>query len=85
MDFYHKEPLDSMFKNPECIAPGEGREQISRKNAILDKSDFEKLKDEYYALRGWDNETGFQTYAKLRELDLEDIAQYLNNLGLLKD
>ena len=84
MDFYHNEPLDSMFKNPECIAPGKGRDRISRKGAILDKNDFEKLKDEYYALRGWDTETGFQTYAKLKELDMEDIAVSLDRLGLLR-
>ena len=54
MDFYHREPLESMFKNPDCIAPGKDRKQISRKGAVLDKKDFEKLKDEYYSLRGWD-------------------------------
>ena len=84
MDFYHEEPLGSMFKNPECIAPGKGREQISRKGAILGKNVFEKLKDEYYTLRGWDQETGFQTYAKLKELDMEDIAATLDKLGFLR-
>lgn len=83
MDFYHEEPLDSMFKNPECIAPGKGRERISRKGCILDKNDFERLKEEYYALRGWDIETGLQTYPRLKELDLEDIAGDLDQLGLL--
>ena len=84
MDFYHEEPLGSMFKNPECIAPGKDREHISRKGAILHKNDFEKLKDEYYTLRGWDIDTGFQTYWKLKELDMEDIALNLDKLGLLK-
>ncbi|MGD9162255.1 MAG: aldehyde ferredoxin oxidoreductase N-terminal domain-containing protein [Desulfobacteraceae bacterium] len=83
MDFYHEEPLGSMFKNPECIAPGKEKEQISRKGYILDRNDFEKLKSEYYILRGWDVETGFQTYAKLKELDMEDIALNLDKLGLL--
>ena len=84
MDFYHEEPLDSMFKNPECIAPGKERELISRKGYILDRNSFEKLKDEYYLLRGWDAETGFQTSAKLKELDMEDIALGLDKLGLLR-
>ena len=43
----------------------------------------EKLKDEYYSLRGWDIETGFQTYEKLKELDMEDIAVNLSELGFL--
>jgi len=84
MDYYHAEPLDSMFKNPECIAPGKDREQISRKGAILDKDDFEQLKNEYYSLRRWDIETGFQTLTGLKELDMEDIAQDLDKLGLLR-
>lgn len=83
MEYYHEEPLEGMFKNPECIAPGKGRDPISRKGAILDKDDFEKLKDEYYVLRGWDVKTGLQTYAKLKELDLEDIAMSLDKIGLL--
>jgi aldehyde:ferredoxin oxidoreductase len=84
MDFYHEEPLGSMFKNPECIAPGKEKEQISRKGYILDRSDFEKLRDEYYLLRGWDVETGFQTITKLKELDMEDIALGLDKLELLR-
>lgn len=84
MDFYHTESLESMFKNPDCIAPGKNKDQISRKGSVLDKEDFEKLKDEYYSLRGWDIETGFQTLEKLKELDLEDIARELDRMGLLR-
>jgi len=73
-----------MFKNPECIAPRKGKVQISRKGAIVDKNDFEKLKDKYYTLRGWDLETGFQTLNKLKELEMENIAQDLDKLGLLR-
>jgi aldehyde:ferredoxin oxidoreductase len=32
------------------------------------------LKQEYYALRGWDVATGLPTAAKLQELHLGDIA-----------
>jgi len=38
---------------------------------------FEKMKDEYYQLRGWDVATGLQTKTKLKELGLQDIAQDL--------
>lgn len=84
MDYYHTEPLDNMFKNPDCIAPGGDKEQISRKGAILDRDNFEKLKSEYYSLRGWDVETGFQTMAKLKEMDMDDIAHELNTLSFLR-
>ncbi len=83
MDYYHTEPLESMFKNPDCIAPGKDKDIISRKGAVLDKDAFEKLKDEYYTLRGWDVKTGLQTYDRLRELDMEDIAVSLGKLGCI--
>jgi aldehyde:ferredoxin oxidoreductase len=37
----------------------------------LSQISFEKMKDEYYALRGWDRATGSPTNIKLRELELE--------------
>lgn len=42
--------------------------------AVLEKDKFEKMKDEYYQLRGWDSQTGIPTREKLVELGLEDIA-----------
>jgi aldehyde:ferredoxin oxidoreductase len=43
--------------------------------AVVDREKFEKMKDEYYQLRGWDVESGLQTKAKLMELGLEDIIK----------
>jgi len=40
--------------------------------AVLDKSKFEEMKDEYYMLRGWDKKTGAPTIEKLSELGLND-------------
>ena len=40
--------------------------------AVLDKSKFEGMKDEYYMLRGWDKKTGAPTQDKLAELGLAD-------------
>ncbi|MFC2072932.1 aldehyde ferredoxin oxidoreductase N-terminal domain-containing protein [Chloroflexota bacterium] len=45
----------------------------------------EKLKDEYYALRGWDITSGWQTMATLRELRLEDIARELEQRELIAE
>jgi aldehyde:ferredoxin oxidoreductase len=41
----------------------------------------EPLLDEYYALRGWDVQTGIPTRAKLLELGLEDVADRLGIEG----
>jgi aldehyde:ferredoxin oxidoreductase len=38
--------------------------------AVMDKAKFEKMKDEYYTLRGWDLKTGVPTPEKLAELRL---------------
>ena len=49
----------------------------------MDRDEFEKMKDEYYGLRGWDVQTGLQTRASLKALDLEDVAKDLGQRGLL--
>lgn len=46
--------------------------------AILDRKEFEGMKDDYYRLRGWDIETGIPTGEKLVELGLEDVAGQTN-------
>ena len=45
------------------------------KGAVLDKAQFEKMKDEYYTLRGWDLKTGAPTAEKLTELGLGAAAK----------
>jgi aldehyde:ferredoxin oxidoreductase len=84
MDYLYKEPLGSVFFNPECLVPGKGGQPETRKTAVIERDAFETLKDEYYALRGWDVETGFQTREKLAELGLSDIAVGLDGMGLVK-
>ncbi|MBU4002568.1 MAG: hypothetical protein KKB94_09660, partial [Proteobacteria bacterium] len=69
--------------NPRGIAPGENGEIINRKNATLDKTKFEEMKKEFYGLRGWDQESGLQTKAKLEALDLKDVAEALERQGLV--
>ena len=43
----------------------------------IDPGEFEKLKDRYYKLRGWDVSTGVPTRAKLEELGMKDVADRL--------
>jgi aldehyde:ferredoxin oxidoreductase len=50
---------------------------------VLDRQKFERMKDEFYALRGWDVATGLQTKAKLEELGLRDVIADLEPKGLV--
>ena len=76
-------PLGEDTFNPECLAPGKEGEIISRKGAVVDREKFERMKDEYYQLRGWDVASGLQTKAQLEGLGLQDIAEDLGQRGLV--
>jgi aldehyde:ferredoxin oxidoreductase len=84
LDYLHEEPLQFVFFNPDCIVPGKNGEVVSRKGARLERADFENLKSEYYELRGWDIESGLPTEARLKELELGDVATDLKTRGLLR-
>jgi aldehyde:ferredoxin oxidoreductase len=71
--------------NPDLEFPGPGDQIITRKGKILDRKDFERMKDEYYLLRGWDVETGLQKKEKLDELGLSFVCSELGKRGLLKN
>ncbi|MCX8043812.1 MAG: hypothetical protein N3B18_06780 [Desulfobacterota bacterium] len=55
-----EEPPADIFDiyNPERLLPGSGHELISLKMKALDRNDAAAIMDEYYALRGWDVQTG---------------------------
>jgi len=53
------------------------------KGAVLSRDTIERLLDEYYELRGWEQTTGLPTREKLIELGLHDIADELLKLGKL--
>jgi len=61
---------DFFFKVPVADGPQEGRK--------LDRKKFEKMKDEYYRLRGWDVETGLPKRRTLEELGMMEVADYLD-------
>jgi aldehyde:ferredoxin oxidoreductase len=84
LDYHHEEPIQYLRFNRKCEVPGRNGEIKSRKGAVIDREEFEKMKNEYYELRGWDVESGLQTRAKLKELQLEDIAGDMDKRGLLK-
>lgn len=69
--------------NPDSIVPGRNGETFSRKGMVVDREPFERMKDEYYEIRGWDVRTGLQKRAWLEELGLGDVAAELEKQGLL--
>lgn len=84
MDYLHEEPLQEVFFNPDCLVPGKDGEVVSRKGLRIERADFEKLKSEYYELRGWEVNSGLQTEARLRDLALSDVAADLKQRNLLR-
>jgi aldehyde:ferredoxin oxidoreductase len=64
--------------------PGKDGKIISRKGAVFDRDQFNKMLGEFYDLRGWDRETGLQKKDKLEEMGLGDVAQDLAARDLVK-
>lgn len=79
----HTQPIEFEFANENLLIPGKDGEIISRKGEVLDKDKFEKMKDEFYSLRGWDVATGLQTRTKLQKLNLQDVTKDLESRGLV--
>ena len=84
-DVWFTTPLKGDPINPDCLVPGKDGQPISRRGAVVDRTEFERTREEYYQLRRWDTATGFPTRATLRELDLDDLAAELAPEGLPKD
>jgi aldehyde:ferredoxin oxidoreductase len=84
LEHNHEEPLEEVYWSAECLVPGKNGRVDSRKGAVVAKEDFEKLKDDYYQLRGWDVASGLPARAKLEELGLHDLCEPLEQGGLLK-
>lgn len=73
-DHWHTAPLKFDLTNPDLLLPGRGNEAVSMKGRMVDRSQFEAMKREYYALRGWEPDTGQPTASTLRALGLADVA-----------
>jgi aldehyde:ferredoxin oxidoreductase len=80
-DLCFSDPLQFDNQNPDCLMPGKDGEIISRKGAVLERKEFERMRDEYYALRQWDLDTGFQTRQFLEALNLSDVVEDLEKRG----
>jgi aldehyde:ferredoxin oxidoreductase len=77
-EFEYTEPISPKpGSDPERRVPGKAGEIMSKLGAVVDREEFEKMKEEYYQLRGWDPKTGLQKKDTLRKLDLGDIIKSL--------
>ncbi|MFO8010816.1 MAG: aldehyde ferredoxin oxidoreductase N-terminal domain-containing protein [Dehalococcoidia bacterium] len=80
---WHTDPLEGHVLDADCIVPDKNGQIVTRKGAVIDRQEFERLKSELYELRGWDAETGLQTYEILEQMDLSEVAYDLQQRGLL--
>ena len=82
-EFVFSTPMKFQFVNPELLVPGPGGKPASRKGMVLGRQEFERMKGEYYELRGWDVPGGKQTRSLLENLGLGQVADELERRGLL--
>lgn len=59
-EFNFEDPVEEIYLNPDVIVPGPGKEVISRKGKILDRKTYDRMRKEFYKIRGWDPESGLQ-------------------------
>ena len=69
--------------DPDCLVPGKNGEPVSRVGSVVDRQEFERMKDQYYRIRRWNIATGLQTRRTLESLGLKDVADDLEQRGLL--
>ena len=83
-EFCFTTPVKDAFLNPDLLVPGSDKQPVSRKDSVIDRQQFESMKDEYYRLRGWDVDSGLQKESTLCELGLEDVAFELRQGNLVR-
>jgi aldehyde:ferredoxin oxidoreductase len=84
MDATYNIPIGPARFNAECIVPGADGKPVSMVGNKINYDEFEQVKSEYYALRGWDAASGYQTVRGLKDLGLPDVAEELLKQGLVK-
>lgn len=68
---------ERFYQEPWPTGPLKGR--------VASKENINRVLDEYYELRGWDNKKGVPTKKKLVELGLDYVADELSTLGLIEE
>jgi aldehyde:ferredoxin oxidoreductase len=83
MPEWHERGIDTHPVDPDLLVPGAGGAVVSAVGRRVELPSFLRIRDEYYAERGWDVPTGLQSRQLLRALDLGDVADELATRGLL--
>lgn len=81
--FNFTEPAVSDLLNPQLLVPGPTEDPVSVRGNVLDRAEFERMREEFYELRGWDTETGLQKRETLEGLGLSDMMAELKTRGLV--
>jgi aldehyde:ferredoxin oxidoreductase len=81
--FNFTEPVQTDMLNPQLLVPGPEEESVSVRGNVLDREKFEKMREEFYELRGWDTASGLQKRETLERLDLSDMIAELKPRGLV--
>ena len=68
-------PPGRFMEEPVKSGPAQGE--------VLLKDKWDAMLDEYYQLHGWDKETGWQTKRQLEGLDLKEVADDLEQAGII--
>lgn len=79
---WHELPLKIDMTNPEMVLPGKSDGVVNMRGKVVDRGQFARARRAYYGMRGWNQDTGLQTAARLRALDLDHVADGLQRRGL---
>lgn len=82
-EFNFTKPARTDMLNPRLLVPGPTEEPVSVKGNLLDREQFERMRKEFYELRGWDPQTGLQKRLTLERLGLSDILPPLMSKGMV--
>jgi len=74
-EFNFTEPLGLSLHGSKMLMPGPGARPVDMTGKKLDRNKFKAMLKEYYALRGWDENTGLPAKETLIKLGMEDTAQ----------
>jgi aldehyde:ferredoxin oxidoreductase len=78
-----RKPAEWFVKSDEAVIPFYVKWGDKRDGIHLDADEFRALMDRFYALAGWDQETGRPTREKYEDLGLKYVADELETLGKL--
>ena len=77
---------EGMTRDTDSMPKGFMDRPIKRgdfRGSVLDSEKFEEMKSKYYALRGWDIESGIPAAETLEQTGLGDVARDLEKRGKL--